>query len=139
VTRAASAAAFRSRECGRFFRFSLVGTFGTAVQLLAVAIFSRVTPGHHLAATAAGLELSLVHNFIWHEHYTWRDRDVSCSRGSRLVRFHLANGLISLAGNLLLVALFVPLGVNVIVANLAAISLCAGLNYGISNVWVFRR
>jgi putative flippase GtrA len=115
-----------------------VGTLGTAVQLLAVACFSRLTPGHHLAATAAGLELSLVHNFFWHEHYTWRERDVALSRGSRLLRFHLANGLISLAGNLTLVALFVRFDVNLIAANLTAICLCAGLNYSIGNNWVFR-
>ena len=121
----------------RFFRFSMVGMPGTAVQLLAVAFFSRLSTGHYLAATAAALELSLVHNFIWHERYTWRDRDVSNSRGLRLLRFHLANGLISLTRNLLLVGLFVRTGMNVTVANLAAIGLCAGLNYRIGNKWVF--
>jgi putative flippase GtrA len=27
-----------------------------------------------LYATAAAIELTLLHNFVWHLHYTWRDR-----------------------------------------------------------------
>jgi putative flippase GtrA len=54
-----------------------------------------------LAATAMAVETAVLHNFVWHERWTWKDRTVS-HRGAvgRLLRFNLSNGLISIAVNL---------------------------------------
>ena len=58
----------------RWLKFNLVGVMGMAVQLTALAVISHLLAGHVLYATAAALELTLLHNFIWHVHYTWSDR-----------------------------------------------------------------
>ena len=58
----------------RWGKFNLVGAMGMVVQLAALALFNRVSAGHYLYATAAAIELALLHNFVWHLHYTWRDR-----------------------------------------------------------------
>ena len=58
----------------RWGKFNLVGAMGMVVQLAALALFNRVSAGHYLYATAAAIELALVHNFVWHLHYMWRDR-----------------------------------------------------------------
>ena len=58
----------------RWAKFNLVGAMGMAVQLAALALFNRWTAGHYLYASAAAIELTLLHNFVWHLHYTWRDR-----------------------------------------------------------------
>ena len=58
----------------RWGRFNLVGAMGMAVQLGALAVLERWAAGHYLYASAAALEITLLHNFVWHVHYTWKDR-----------------------------------------------------------------
>ena len=58
----------------RWGKFNLVGAVGMAVQLGALALINRLAPGHYMVATAAAIEITLLHNFVWHLHYTWRDR-----------------------------------------------------------------
>ena len=58
----------------RWGKFNLVGAMGMVVQLGALALLERCAAGHYLYASAAALEITLLHNFVWHVHYTWRDR-----------------------------------------------------------------
>ena len=71
---------------------------------------------------------------------TWRDRATPLFRQvlGRFLRFHLANGLISLLGNLALMRLLVGvLRVPVLWANLGAIAVCGILNFVASDRLVF--
>ena len=86
----------------RWGKFNLVGAMGMVVQLAALALFNRVSAGHYLYATAAAIELALIHNFVWHLHYTWRDRRDRTALLTQFIRFHLSNGLVSMLGNLVL-------------------------------------
>ena len=122
----------------RWLRFNLVGFVGVAVQLAALAQLNRLLHGHYLAATAAALELTLLHNFVAHQRFTWRDRGSPGSAGGRLLRFHLSNGLVSLLGNLLLMRVLVhnarfPL----LLANLVAVVCCSVVNFFLGDEWVF--
>jgi putative flippase GtrA len=76
---------------------------GMVVQFVAIAFLNRCTPGHYLYASAAALELTVLHNFVRHLHYTGHDRRDDSALTSQLMRFHLSNGLASLLGNLALV------------------------------------
>lgn len=121
----------------RWFRFNLVGILGFAVQMVALAILHRLWRSHDLLASAAALELTLAHNFLWHLRYTWRDRR-SLSPLRQFLRFQLSNGLVSLAGNLLLVrtltgAFHLPL----LAANALAVLLCALANFFLAHLWAF--
>jgi putative flippase GtrA len=80
---------------------------GMVVQLAGLALINRLFPGRYLYASTAAIELALLHNFVWHLHYTWRDRREDSSWISQLIRFHFSNGLVSLLGNLMLMRLFV--------------------------------
>ena len=84
----------------RWCKFNLVGAMGMVLQLATLAALNRLWPGHYLLATAAALEVTLVHNFVWHVHYTWRDRRDDSAWRFQLMRFHLSNGLVSTLGNL---------------------------------------
>jgi hypothetical protein len=86
----------------RWGKFNLVGAMGMGLQLAALALFNRWTAGHYLYASAAAIELTLLHNFMWHSHYTWRDRRDNDIRLRQFARFHLSNGLVSMLGNLTL-------------------------------------
>lgn len=123
----------------RTFKFSLVGAFGVGVQLVVLAALTRLKV-NYLVATCLGVESAIIHNFCWHQSFTWRDRICTGKMevSARFARFHFSNGLISLLGNLLLMQVLVGrLGLTVIVANLISISLCFVGNFVASDRWVF--
>jgi putative flippase GtrA len=123
----------------RFLRFNLVGVAGFAVQIAALALLVHLG-AHYLAATALAVEAAVLHNFFWHERWTWRDRPAD-GRGrlDRLFRFHALNGVISLAGNLLLMRWLVgTLGVPAVPANLLSVLACALVNFLATDRMVFR-
>ena len=47
---------------------------GSGLQLAVVALLVRRGGVHYLWATAAGIETAVLHNFWWHECWTWADR-----------------------------------------------------------------
>ena len=122
----------------RFVKFNSVGVAGFALQ---IAVLAALLHGgvHYLAATALAVECAILHNFLWHERWTWRDRPAA-GRGRlhRLWRFHALNGLVSLIGNVALMRLFVgTVGLPPIPANLLAVLACALVNYFASDRLVF--
>lgn len=123
----------------RWIRFNAVGAVGMAVQLAVLALVNRATP-HYLVATAAAIEVTLLHNFAWHVRYTWRDRAQEGPLWSQCARFHLSNGAVSMAGNLALMPLLVDdARMPVIGANAAAVLVCSVLNFLLGDGWVFQR
>jgi len=122
----------------RWGKFNLVGAMGMVVQLAVLAFLNRCAPGHYLLASAVALELTLLHNFVWHLHYTWRDRRDDSALIGQLIRFHLSNGLISLVGNLALMQILVHgAHIPVLVANTIAILGCSIINFCLGNRWAF--
>jgi putative flippase GtrA len=124
----------------RWLKFNAVGALGIAVQL---AVLLGLTDGLHLGylyATALAVEAAVLHNFLWHERYTWADRVRPSWRKSlpRLLRFNLTTGAVSIAGNLALMKLLVDLGhVNFLLANGVAIVMCSFVNFVVSDRVVF--
>ena len=122
----------------RWWRFNLVGAIGMVVQLGVLGLINRWTGGHYLVASAVAIELAVLHNFVWHVHYTWRDRWDGSTALSRLLRFHLSNGLVSMMGNLVLMRVLVhELQLPVLVANGIAILCCSVLNFCLGDLWAF--
>ncbi len=114
----------------RWCRFNVVSLAGIGVQLGMLAMFERCIPGHYLLASAAALEVTLLHNYIWHLHYTWRDRTGLHADMERLLRFHVSNGLVSLVGNLLMMRLLVQEEhLPVLASNVIAILCCSVVNF----------
>lgn len=126
----------------RWLKFNAVGALGIGVQL---AVLIALKSGLHLGyllATALAVEGAVVHNFLWHERYTWADRVQPSWRKSlpRLLRFNLITGGVSIAGNLALMRLMVGVGhVNYLAANGVAIALCSLVNFQVSEEWVFEK
>jgi putative flippase GtrA len=118
----------------RWLKFNAVGAMGMVVQLGSLALLARLLPGHPLAASAAAVELAVLHNFAWHVRYTWRDRQGAWA--PQLVRFQLANGLVSVLGNLVLMRALVG-HVPLLVANAVAIVCCSVVNFAVSHAWAF--
>ena len=123
----------------RWGKFNLVGAMGMAVQLGALALLNRWSAGHYLYASAAALEITLLHNFVWHVHYTWRDRRDGSAPLAQLTRFHLSNGLVSMVGNLALMRILVDVArMPPLAANGVAILCCSIINFFLGDNWAFR-
>lgn len=128
------------RRCDRLFRFSLVGAIGIGVQLAVLAALTAMKM-NYLLASALAVETAVVHNFLWHQRFTWADRAASAKTNAltRLLRFHLSNGLISLIGNLVMMRLLAGwLGLPVLTANIFTIATCFLANFLTSDSWVFQ-
>lgn len=126
----------------RWIKFSAVGVLGIGVQMGCFALLSGALHWNYLIATPIAVEMAVLHNFAWHERYTWKDLPRGETRDMllRLARFHAGNGVVSILGNMALMALFVgSMGMNRYVATGAAIAICAVLNFAVSDRFVFRR
>jgi len=124
----------------RWFVFNVVGGMGIVVQLAALILLTGWLGLNYLLGTALAVEAAVLHNFMWHERWTWAERAGGGLYGSlaRLLRFHLTNGLLSMVGNLLLMRLFTgELGINYAVANALAIALCSLFNFFAGDRFVF--
>jgi putative flippase GtrA len=129
----------------RWMKFNFVGAIGIAVQLAALFLLKTVLNLNYLLATVLAVEAAVMHNFIWHERFTWAnrtkpDRKSSSARSSlaRCLRFNVANGAVSILGNLALMKLLVDFGhVNYLAANGIAIAPCSLANFLVSEEWVF--
>ena len=119
----------------RWCKFSLVGAMGIVVQLVTLALLTAAGV-HYLLATALAVEAAVLHNFAWHQNFTWSDRGGGIL--GRLARFHLTNGVISLLGNLALMRLLTGgLGMQPVPANLLSIAACFVANFFAADRVVF--
>ena len=126
----------------RWLKFNVVGAVGIVVQMGAFALLFSALHLNYMAATALAVETAVLHNFVWHELYTWKHLPRGSARDVvlRLARFHAGNGAISILGNLALMRLFVgSLHIHHYVASGLAIALCALLNFAASEWFVFRK
>lgn len=124
----------------RWLKFNAVGALGIGVQLAMLLTLKSGFHLNYLPATALAVEVAIVHNFLWHERYTWADRVQPSWKKSlpRLLRFNLTTGGVSIIGNLALMKLMVDIGhVNYLVANGIAIVLCSLANFLVSEHVVF--
>lgn len=123
----------------RWSKFNLVGAMGMVVQLGTLAVLERWAAGHYLCASAAALEITLLHNFVWHVHYTWKDRRDGSSLLAQMMRFHLSNGLVSMVGNLALMRILVDgAHMPLLAANCISILCCSIINFLLGDNWAFR-
>jgi putative flippase GtrA len=125
----------------RWLKFNLVGAIGIVVQLAVLGILNGLLKLDYLPATALAVEAAVLHNFLWHERYTWADRASLTRRQAllRLLHFNLTTGAISILGNLLLMRMLVGQAhLPSLPANLISIAGCSLVNFLVSDTLVFR-
>ena len=116
-----------------WLKFNLVGVLGFAIQSAALFLLTHGgRPIGYLAATAVAVELAVLNNFIWHQRWTWRDRPPATLKESwrQLAKFNLTTGLVSLAGNLVLMSILVGrMGLPIARANVVTVAGCSVLSF----------
>jgi putative flippase GtrA len=126
---------------GKWLRFNAIGTMGVGIQLLVVLVLKNHFKLNPFVATFVALQFALIHNFLWHQRWTWAG---TISRGRkasfrRFLRFHSSSGTISVVGTLAFTALFVQaLHLPYIMCNLLAIGACNIANFLFSHNFVFQ-
>jgi putative flippase GtrA len=121
----------------RWLKFNAVGAMGICVQLTVLALLRSGLGWNYLLSTALAVEITIIHNFFWHERFTWSDRSAD-SRLGRFAAFNLSNGAISLLGNIGIMKLLAGVfGLNYFVANILAIAACSLLNFAVGDQFVF--
>src|ERR1700675_3351248 len=124
----------------RWMRVNAVCGIGLVVQLAALAVLRSWLKADYLLAAGLAVEIAVVHNFLWHERYTWADRPATRPMESlvRLAKFNASNGAVSIVGNLGLMWLLVgEMKVNYVAASLIAIVVCSLVNFLLSDRFVF--
>jgi putative flippase GtrA len=125
----------------RWIVFNVVGVLGFVVQLAVLAALMGWCRWGYIPATVLAVETAVVHNFVWHELWTWADRRQPGRFAVfwRFLRFNLTNGLVSVAGNLFFMRIFLhTLPVHYLTANTLSIAMCAIINFIASDRLVFR-
>ncbi len=126
----------------RWLKFNLVGALGMGLQLGTLALLVHLLGMHYLLATVLAVEAAVLHNFLWHRRWTWADRKEvqSGSPVAMLLRFNLTNGLVSIAGNLLIMRILAgAAGLEPVAANSLSIALCSLFNFLLADRYVFVR
>ena len=119
-----------ARTLRRVGAFSVVAALGFVVQASALLLLTSFAGLHLAAATAVGVQLAILHNFVWHERWTWPDRDRAAGLFTRLLRFNLVTGGISLVGTVALTTLYASaLGAPIVISNLLAVWTVGVINY----------
>jgi putative flippase GtrA len=124
----------------RWTKFNAVGGIGIGVQLLALFVLKSGLQIDYLLATVLAVEVAVVHNFLWHERFTWADRVHVTWHESlpRLLKFNSTSGAFSIIGNLALMKLLVDAAhLNYLMANAITISACSLVNFVVSDRLVF--
>lgn len=125
----------------RWAKFNAVGALGFCIQLNALWLFIVALKLTSLVATALAVETAVVHNFVWHQFLTWKDRSSEKRYDwlKRLFAFNLTNGAVSLAGNLFFAWLTVGRHrIWLLAANLFAIAVCSLINFVLTDRLIFR-
>ena len=129
----------------RWLKFNAVGAMGIVVQFAGFGLLFSLLRIDYLAATVLAVEAAVLHNFVWHDRFTWKER-VGGTTGAqpreiaiRLLRFHVGNGLVSILGNVALMrALVGGMHLNHYLATGISIATCSLFNFAVSEWFVFR-
>lgn len=119
--------------------FVIVGAIGFVTQIVVLAVLTHA--GVPLpVATALAVEAAVLHNFVWHQRWTWRDRGDDAGWVRPLLRFHSVNAVASIGVNVVLTwAIARWFHIPAPVANALAVVAAAGVNFVAADRWVFAR
>jgi putative flippase GtrA len=127
---------------GRWLRFQVVGAAGTCVQLGSLFILRECLTVSVLLAAAIAVEISILHNFCWHRHWTWAHADARLRSKPvlwQLCEYNLTCCLVSMSSTVFLTYLFLrAFGVHYLLANLMAIAAVGVVNFLTGELFIFR-
>lgn len=127
----------QSKTGVRWLKFNAVGAGGIIVQLGMLTLLKSGLHLDYLPATGLAVEAAVIHNYLWHERFTWADRS-STNSWIRFSKFNATTGMFSILGNVILMrALVGGAHLNYFLANILTIAICSLVNFVVSDRFVF--
>jgi dolichol-phosphate mannosyltransferase len=126
-------------QAGRAWKFTFVGALGVLVNLTLLFLLSVTAGLPRGLAWFLAVEAAVLHNFIWHQSFTWRDRREAGAGAwlRRATTFHLSvAGTVAINGTLF--GLLSIVGAPLILAGMAGIGAAAAFNFVAGDRWVFK-
>jgi dolichol-phosphate mannosyltransferase len=117
-------------------KFALVGLLGTLVNLALMALLVEVFSTLHVYASCIATEVSIIHNFLLNNSWTFSSRHHADSRLKRFWHFNLLS-IGTLSVNVLVATYFISQGQPYIPAQGIGIIAAFGINYLINNHVIF--
>jgi dolichol-phosphate mannosyltransferase len=129
---------FRGQGIKRFMQFCLVGMSGLLVDMTVLFVISDPSMVGLPAplGKAFAVQVAILNNFLWNELWTFRDRTAGninfISRFNRLLRFNAICMMGLIIGVGIIWVLHEKSGWNLYVANVYAIAMMTGWNFGMN-------
>ena len=125
----------------RFVKWTLVGSLGLCIKTGTLALAHEALGIHYLFATVVAVEVALLHNFCWHQCWTWHDRPAHGKAITiRLLRFHTSAAILAMAVNLAFMRLLVGgLALHYVPASLLCGPLVGLANFLVAEFFIFVR
>ena len=112
---------------------------GSVVQTGMMYLGRDVLGWHYLLATVAAVEVTLAHNFTWHERWTWGTSGQP-NWGARALKYQLGTGTMAMMANLFAAELLVGrMGLPTLAATPLAIVSSGMINFLIGQFVVFKQ
>src|SRR5436309_8998592 len=125
----------------KWMRFNAIGAMGVGVQLLLLSLLTTTFHFGYLLSTAIAVQCALIHNFFWHQRWTWKSAVPSSKKEwfRRFVKFNSSSGSISMLGNLGFTSVIVQaIHLPYLISNLLAIATCNIANFLLARNFAFR-
>ena len=126
----------------RALKFNIVGWMGMPVNMGMLYLLKDVAGFPLILASVIAIETAIVHNYIWHRHWTWAHRN----RGERppffkqLIAYNVATGLVDLVVNVsVLWVLTTFFGVYYLISNAAGMILGPLIKFWLNEKVIFRK
>lgn len=119
-----------------FVRFSIVGALGVVWNLLFLFLLVEYFYTNHLPASIFAIEISIIHNFLLNNFWTFSERSLENSILKRFLNFNLLS-LTTLIVNTCIAMALINLGAWYILAQAAGIICAFFINYLLNNCLVF--
>ena len=130
------------RFVARWIAYGSVGALGFGVQFATLVLLTGWMEANYLLATAIAVELAILHNFFWHQRWTWSNRRAAgaVQLADRLLRFNAGTALTSIGGNLVLMWVFASwFEIHYAIANVLAVMALSIANFLYCDRLVFGR
>jgi putative flippase GtrA len=126
----------RRQHWTELFKFSVVGGTGFVVNLVVYGLAYRVLGLHYLGAGTMAFVVANTNNYVLNRYWTFPGRQNAMA--AEYARF-LTIGVIALAGNLVLLGLFIEsFRLPALVAQAAAVLLVTPTTFLGNKMWTFR-
>lgn len=131
-------AKIRFRQSEEFVKFCTVGFLGVFINLGFYILFTRYFLMDLRLASPLAIEISIIHNFLFHHNWTFEKRKNRTSFLKKGFQFHLISWGASLVNYLVFIFFTCTLGLYDIFAN--TIGICIGIiiNYSFNSLWTWK-